>query len=82
MSDQSQPPIDVDVGHANDGSVRRVSIRFGPHHRVEVSTDGATTSFVLLYTHHGFSADASVPGGELERIIEQIRAEHPGAAVD
>ncbi|CAN5313338.1 hypothetical protein BH20ACT13_BH20ACT13_18410 [soil metagenome] len=39
-------------------------------------------SFTLAYTHHGFRADATEVSGELERIIDQVRAAHPEALVD
>jgi hypothetical protein len=37
---------------------------------------------VLGTTHHGFKADASEVKGELERIVSEVRATHPGSAVD
>ena len=74
--------IDVECEKGANGEVRVARVRFGPHHRVEVRKDGDTTSFVLVATHHGFKADATHLDGELERIINEVRAAHPGAAVD
>ena len=82
MADKPTQPIDVDVEHDSQGGVCRASIRFGPHYRVEVSSEDDRTEFVLVYTHHGFRADASDPGGELERIIERVRETDPGLTVD
>jgi hypothetical protein len=33
-------------------------------------------------THHGFKADASEIGGELEGLISEIRRAHPKSLVD
>lgn len=82
MPNRHHNPIDVQVEHRPDGEVGRASIRFGPHHIVEVRDDGERVSFSLVYTHHGFAVDASEPGGELERIVEEVRRAHPEAMVD
>ena len=80
--DEPLRSIDVDVERAANGQVRRARTRFGPHHVVEVRTDGEKTSFALRYTHHGFEVDASEVSGELERIIDQVRGANPDSAVD
>jgi hypothetical protein len=54
--DEPLRSIEVDVERAANGQVRRARIRFGPHHVVEVRTDGEKTSFALRYTHHGFGS--------------------------
>jgi hypothetical protein len=82
VSIQRHNPIDVQVEHRPDGAIGRASIRFGPHHVVDVRDDGERVSFSLVFTHHGFAVDASEPGGELERIIEEVRHAHPDTAVD
>ncbi len=74
--------IDVEVDKDDDGAVQRARIRFGPHHAVEVRKEGASTSFALVTTHHGFKADASELDSELARIIEQVRKAHPDLSVD
>lgn len=43
--------------------------------------DGAVT-FRMGATHHGFKADASEVGGELEGFINEIRCAHPANSVD
>jgi hypothetical protein len=62
--------IDVEIVRDADGEGRQAQIRFGPHHRVEVWRDAERATFSLVATHHGFKADASEPGGELERLID------------
>ena len=56
----------------------KLHVVFGPHYFLEIEEqpDGKT-SFIIGATHHGFRADASVPGGELETFIEQIRNKYP-----
>jgi hypothetical protein len=39
-------------------------------------------TIVLGATHHGFKADASEVDGDLERLINEVREEHPEMAVD
>lgn len=48
---------------------RRYAIVFGPHYFVDLIQEGGSVTFVLGATHHGFKADASELGGELERFI-------------
>jgi hypothetical protein len=64
------------------GATENARIRFGPHYLVEVKDDGSSVSFTLVATHHGFTADASGVGSELELIIEEVRRAHPDSAVD
>jgi type IV secretory pathway TrbF-like protein len=65
------------------GVYQRVRVDFGPHYFVELrrGPDGKVT-FVLGATHHGFKADASEVGGELEDFINEIRSAHPNNMVD
>jgi hypothetical protein len=60
-----------------------VRLVFGPHYFVELHLEekGAVT-FVLGASHHGFKADASKVAGELEKIIDEIRRNHPQNLVD
>ena len=72
--------VDVDE---RDGVIRRVRLVFGPHYYVELHLkDSDNVEFVLGATHHGFHADASAIDGELEKIIYEVRAEHPGQVTD
>lgn len=76
-------PIRIEKVQKNAaGEVTRVRIVFGPHHFLEVDSQGEKTSFVVGYTHHGFRADASDPSGPLERIIDEVRERHPEWRVD
>ena len=53
-----------------------------PSYVLEVRQTANDVSFELVYTHHGFRADASTVSGELEQIIEEARRAHPDKAVD
>lgn len=73
----------VEAETGNDGEYSRVRIVFGPHYFFELHREGeGSVMAVLGATHHGFKADASTFVGELESIINDIREEHPGNAVD
>jgi len=67
-----------------DGNIESAEISFGPHFAVRVDHEGRDESlrFVLVATHHGFMADASEVGGELEEIIYKIRNLYPQNTVD
>lgn len=82
MSEQEPHTIDVESEHDASGQVAAARIRFGPHYLVEVRRDEASVTFTLVATHHGFRADATQLGGELEQIINDVRHGRPGAAVD
>ena len=75
-------PIHLDVERNDAREIKHVRIRFGAHFIAEVREEGEATWLRLVYTHHGFEADASMPGGQLEQFIEEIREAHPDAAVD
>ena len=75
-------PIDVQVERAESGEITFASIRFGPHFVARVHDDGEKVTFGLVYTHHGFRVDASEINGELETLINEIRASHPELGVD
>jgi hypothetical protein len=73
----------VDVEKDSNGNYKRVRLVFGPHYFVELHRGpGDTVSFVLGATHHGFKADASEVGGELEKFIGEIRQAHLNNLVD
>jgi hypothetical protein len=76
------PPIDLDVERNEDGEITHARIRFGPHFVLQVRDEQRKVMFELVYTHHGFRADASALDGELEQIINEIRSSHPEAAID
>jgi hypothetical protein len=71
--------LDLEVGTV---STDRVKIAFGPHYFVEVSNKGGRIQFVLGANRHGIKADASMVGGELEKMIEMMRREFPKSKVD
>jgi hypothetical protein len=66
----------------DDGSYKEVRIVFGPHYFLELHDEGENLTFVLGATHHGFKAEASEVGGELEKLIYEIRESHPSNVVD
>jgi hypothetical protein len=64
------------------GRVSEIAVTFGPHYRIEVAVVGDRVKFRLVATHHGFEADATEVGGQLERFIEHIRDSFPDSAID
>jgi hypothetical protein len=73
----------IDVERDAEGNPHHVRLVFGSHYFVELQReDSGNVTFVLGATHHGFRADASEVGGELEALIEEIRRAHPGSVVD
>lgn len=73
----------VEVEENNRGDYTRVRLVFGPHYYVELhQQETGGVDFVLGATHHGFRADASDVNGELERLINEVRNNHPRNAVD
>jgi len=82
MTDTIPRSIDVDCDKDANGEVTAARVRFGHHFLVDVQKEAGRVRFVLVATHHGFEADASEAGGELERIIEEVRRAHPDANVD
>lgn len=64
------------------GNYKSVHLVFGPHYFVDLSVEKGMITFVLGATHHGFKADASKVGGELERFIYEIRDKHPENVFD
>ena len=61
---------------------KQVKVFFGPHYFVDVFEKDGKATFVVGATHHGFMADASEVGGELEKIVYEVRDRHPETAVD
>jgi hypothetical protein len=61
-----------------EGQYSKVRIVFGPHYFVNLRlNEKEEVIFELGATHHGFKADASEVGGELETFIYEIRDAHP-----
>jgi hypothetical protein len=61
-----------------EGQYSNVRIVFGPHYFVNLRlNEKEEVIFGLGATHHGFKADASEVGGELETFIYEIRDAHP-----
>jgi hypothetical protein len=74
--------LEVSVDEDASGKPKSVRLVFGPHYFVDVRSDDGRMTFVLGATHHGFKADASDVGGELESFVNEIRDRHPANAVD
>jgi hypothetical protein len=73
----------VEVQKNAKGDYSHVRLVFGPHYFVELQLQpSGGVDFVVGATHHGFKADASQVNGELERIIQEVRAKHPANVVD
>jgi len=74
---------EADVQTDTNGGIANVRLVFGPHHFVDLRRreDGGV-DFVMGTTHHGFLADASIVGSELEGIINEVREAHPDLTVD
>lgn len=56
---------------------KHARIVFGPHYAVNIDESGGKVSFSLVATHHGFKADASEVGGELEKFIGLVCKNYP-----
>lgn len=69
---------EVEIEKDEQGRTKVVRLAFGPHYFVEIERDGGKVMLCVGATHHGFKADASEVGGELERFIEELKARHPG----
>ncbi len=73
----SHPIREVTISRNPDGTYKQVRVVFGPHYFVDIFEEDGKVKFILGATHHGFMADASEVGGELEKIIDEIRRAHP-----
>ena len=49
---------------------------------MEIAVVGDRVRFRLVATHHGFEADATEVGGQLEGFIEHIRGSFPDSTID
>jgi len=72
------------VRKTEDGKYESIEIHFGPHYFVRIDHEGfnGKLRFILGATHHGFQADPTEVGGELENFIYRIRELYPHSAVD
>lgn len=69
-----------EVVRDSTGQVTRVSFAFGPHYFVDVHIEDGKPVLALGATHHGFEADASEVGGELEQFVDEVKKRHPDNA--
>lgn len=72
----------VTIQRDENGNYKSVELLFGPHYFVDIVKEGGKVTFILGATHHGFKADASEVGGELERFIYEIRERHSDNLID
>ena len=82
MSKTTHVTIRIESETDGSGDIEVARIFFSNHYVVEVRKDGRDVSFALVATHHGFKADATLPGGELENILEEVRRTRPEAVID
>jgi len=73
---------EVSIEKDKGGNYKSVRIVFGPHYFIDLFEEKGKIAFILGATHHGFKADASEVGGELEKFIYEIREKHPGNVID
>ena len=74
--------IDVQSQPGASGDYTELRVEFGPHYFLELRQEGEGVTLYLGATHHGFKADASQVGGELENYISEIRRAHPQSTID
>jgi len=74
----------VNIDKNENGKYNSIEVTFGPHFvvRIDNESNDGKLRFVLVATHHGFMADASKVGGELEEIIYKIRELYSKNTVD
>ena len=74
----------IETEKYSNGEYKSVHINFGPHYfvRLDHESENGRIRFVLGATHHGFQADASDIGGELETFVNRIRKLYPENTVD
>lgn len=74
---------EVEIEKDKNGGYEKVKIVFGSQYMVEIEAISGKVTLKLIYTHHGFKADATGEGdGELYRFIEEIRKNHPENNID
>ena len=67
-----EPKIERD----STGKITTVRFAFGPHYFVEVWVEDGKANAAIGATHHGFKADASEVGGELEKFVNEVMKAH------
>ena len=60
-----------------ESGYKRVHVLFGTNFFLEIVENADRVDFLLGAHHVAFKADASEPGGELEKYIKEIMARHP-----
>lgn len=60
-----------------EGGYKRVQVLFGTNYFLEIIENDGRVNFLLGAHHVAFKAEASEPGGELEKYIKEIMAQHP-----
>jgi len=82
MSSENDARINIESLIMEGSQCQALRVTFGPHHFVEIALVDTAVRFRLGATHHGFEADASQVGSELEAIIEEVRQAHPKTSID
>jgi hypothetical protein len=72
----------LEIKADDKGHIQHLRVVFGPHHFLELTEAEGKVSLALGATHHGFEVDASEVNSELERLVEEIRRQHPEKAID
>ena len=73
---------EVTIEKDREGNYTSVQLVFGPHYFLDLCEEHGQVTLILGATHHGFRADASQVGGELEQFVYEIRDRHPDNATD
>ena len=73
---------EVTVEKGPEGNFKSVQLVFGPHYFLDLFEENGQVTLILGATHHGFRADASQVGGELDQFIYEIRERHPDSVTD
>ena len=75
---------DVKIESDGKGRFSHVRIVFGPHYFIDImpSDDTGELTLYMGATHHGFSAKTEEVGDQLEKIIEEVRRNHPDLVFD
>jgi hypothetical protein len=61
---------------------KRVQVLFGTNYFLEITENDGGVEFLLGAHHTGFKADASEPGGELQKFISEIQRSHPESSFE
>ena len=61
---------------------KRVQVLCGTNYFLEIVENDGRVEFLLGAHHTGFKADASEPGGELQKFISEIQRSHPESSFE